>query len=72
MHRLAYGVIATEGERYIRDTARDITARTVFSDVFACIDEIERIVIVFFDSSRNSKNVGIEHDIFGGKTDHVS
>ena len=72
MHRLAYGVIAAEGERYIRDAARDITVRTVFSDVFACIDKIERIVIVLFDSSRNSKNVGIEYDVFGRKTDHFS
>ena len=71
VHRLAYRVISTEREGDIRDAARNVTVWTVFGDVFARMDKVERVVIVLFDTCRNSEDIWVENDVFWWEANDV-
>ena len=68
---LAYRVVAAETERHVRDSARDLGARQVLLDPASCLDEVDRVVVVFFDAGGDGENVRVEDDVFGRKADLV-
>src|SRR3546814_13259254 len=65
MDRLAHGVVAAERERHVGDAAGDVAVRETFLQFARGVDEIQRVVVVFFDASGDGEDVRIEDDVFG-------
>ena len=63
MHGLADIVVATEREGQVADPTADMSTRQVLLDPSRCTDEIDSIVIVFFDTRCYRKNIRIENNI---------
>ena len=61
----AHRVVAPEAERHVADAARDFGAGQVLLDPAGGFDEIDRVVVVFFDAGGDGKDVGIEDDVLG-------
>ena len=64
MHGFADRVVAAERERYVRHTAGNLGIGQARLDQLTGFDEINGIVVVFFDAGCDRKDVGIENDIF--------
>jgi len=67
VHRFAHGVVATKRKRNVAHSATHARAGKILFDPARCFDEIERVIAVFFKTSRDGQNVWIENDVAGGK-----
>lgn len=67
VHRLAYGIVATEGERKVRDTARNFGVGQMRLDPACRVDEGFGIAVVLRYARGDGQYVGVENDIFGRK-----
>ena len=65
VHRLAHGVVAAEGEREVRDAARNLGVRQVSLNPAHRLDEVQRIAVVLGDACRHGQDVGVEDDVLG-------
>ena len=65
VNRLAYGVVAAEREGDVGNAAGDFGAGEGLFDDARGLEEIDRVVIVLLDASRDGEDVGIENDVFG-------
>ena len=65
MHRLAHGVVAAEGEREVRDAARDLRVGQVLLDPARGVDECFGIAVVFGNARGDGQHVGVEDDLLG-------
>ncbi len=72
VHRAPHRLIAAEAERNVGDAARDVRVLEFALDAARRLDEIDGVVVVFFDSGRDREDVGIEDDVFGRETDFLS
>ena len=63
VHGFAYGIISTEGKRYVADPTTYLCARKVLFDPARCIKEVNRILAVLFHSCSYWENIGIKNDI---------
>ena len=63
MHRLAHGVVASEGERYVGETSASAATRAAFFDFLDGIDEVHSIVIMFLHTSGDCEDIKVEDDI---------
>ena len=63
MHRLADGVVPAEGEREVRDAARDEHARTALLEERDRVDERLRECCVLLDAGRDREHVRVEDDV---------
>ena len=71
MHRFADGVISTEGEGNVRDSAGDFGVREIFFDPTGRVDEVEGVVVVLFDAGGDGEDVGVEDDVFGREANFI-
>ncbi len=69
MDRLAHRIIATERETHIRDAAAGLRIRQILTDPAHGLDEIDGVVVVFFDTGGNREDIGIENDVFRREPD---
>ena len=69
--RLAHRVVAAEAEAHIADAAADLRARQVLLDPARRVDEVDRVVVVLFDTRGNREDVRIEDDVFRREADFV-
>ena len=60
---LAHHVVAAEREREVADAAADLHARAGCLDDRRRLDEILRVVVVFFEAGRDREDVRIENDV---------
>jgi hypothetical protein len=68
VHRLAHVVVAAEREGQVADAAGELGARARDLDAPRRVDECAGEVGVLFDARRDGQHVGVEDDVFGGKT----
>ena len=61
----AHGVVAAKTKRHIGHTARHFGAGQVLFDPTRGFNEIDGVVVVFFNARGNGKNVGVKNDVFG-------
>ena len=71
VHRLAHRLVAAEGEREVRDAARNVHQRHLFFDLARRLDESDAVAVVLFDAGRDSEDIGIEDDVFGREADFL-
>ncbi len=71
VHRFADAIVAAEAEADVADTAAGFRTGTFLLDATDGIDEIDGVVVVFFDAGRDGQNIRIEDDVFGRKTDFI-
>ena len=71
MHGLAHGLIAAEGERQIRHAARHMGMGQMGADLARGFDEIDAIIVMFFNAGGDSKNIRIEDNIFRREADLI-
>ncbi len=67
--RFANGIVASKRERHVADATRAVRVRQILFDPRAGLNEVDRVVVVLFDAGGDRKDVRIEDDVFGGKTD---
>ena len=65
VHRLAHGVVAAEGEREVRNAARDLGAGQVFVYPARGVDIGFGVAVVFGHARGDGQDVGVEDDLFG-------
>ena len=65
VHRLAHGVVAAEGEREVRDAARDLGVGQVLLDPARCVDEGLGVAVVLGNACGDGQDVGVEDDVLG-------
>ena len=68
MHRLAHDVVPAEGEREVRDPARDERARASLLQQRDRLDERLREGCVLLDPRGDGEDVGVEDDVLGRET----
>ena len=61
----AHGLVAAEAERHVRHTTRHLGARQVLLDPAGGLNEVDRVVVVFFNAGGNGEDIGVEDDVFG-------
>jgi hypothetical protein len=69
MHRFAHRIIAAERERNVADAAAHFRQRQVLLDPARRLDEIDRVVVVLFDTGADGENVRIENNLLRRKAD---
>src|SRR5215471_20969233 len=69
MHRLADDVVATEGEGDVADATADAGERQILFNPFGGADEVDRVVVVFFDAGGDGEDVWVEDNVLSGKAD---
>ena len=69
--RLANRIIAPEAEAHIRDPTRHLGARQVLLDPACGLDEVDRIVVVFFDAGGDGEDIGIKNNVFWGEVEFL-
>ena len=69
VHGFAHRLVAAEGERQVRDAARDVDERHLLLDLARRLDEGDAVAVVFLDAGRDREDVGIEDDVFRRKAD---
>ena len=69
MHRLTHRLVAAEGERQVRDAARDVHQRHLLLDAPRRLDVGEPVAVVLLDARRDREDVGIEDDVLGREAD---
>src|SRR5574343_1950200 len=67
--RLAYRVVAAEGEGDVRHAAGNVGVRQVLLDPAGRLDEIDSVVVVFRNAGGDGEDVRVEDDVFGWETD---
>ena len=67
--RFTCRVVAAERERDVGDAARNFRVRQVLFDPARGVDEVHRIVVVFFDTGGDGKDVRVEDDVFRREAD---
>ncbi len=65
MHCFSYTVIATETEADIAYTPAGFRIGAFLLDASHCVDEVDCIVVMFFNASSYRQNVWIENDVLG-------
>ncbi len=65
MDRLTYDIVAAKRERHIADTTANHRMRQRCLDLACRLDKIETVSCVFFDTSRDRKNIRVENDVGG-------
>src|SRR5207244_10882790 len=63
MDRFADDVVAAERERQIADAAADLHAGASRLDDAGRFDEVDRVLVVLFESGSDREDVGIEDDV---------
>ena len=63
VHRLADGVVPAEGERDVRDAARDLRVRQLGLDAPRRLEEGEGVVGVLLDAGPDGQDVRVEEDV---------
>ena len=63
VHRLAHGVVPAEGERDVRDAARDLRVRQLGLDAARRLEEGEGVVGVLLDARPDGQDVRVEEDV---------
>ena len=63
VNRLAHVIVAAERERQVAHPAADLHARTGRLDDPRRLDEVDRVVVVFFEAGRDGQNVRVENDV---------
>ena len=71
MHRFPHLIVATERERDIGNTTRNLRTRKVFLDPTRRVDEVQCVVVVLLDTRRNRQDIGIENDVVLIETDLI-
>ena len=69
VHRLTHRLVAAEGERQVRDAARDVHQRHLLLDAPRRLDVGEPVAVVLLDARRDREDVGIEDDVLGREAD---
>ena len=69
VHRLAHGIVAAERKRNVADAAADFAQRQVCLDPPRRFDEINGVIVVFFDPRGDRQNVRIENDVLRREPD---
>src|SRR5690606_17190031 len=64
VNRLAYRVVATEGEGHVGYAAGGQRIRQLIADIGAGLDEVHRVVVVFLDAGGDGEDVRVEDDVF--------
>ena len=65
VHRLADVIVATEGEREVRDATADVRPRQVLANPAGGPDEVEGIAVVLLHARCNGQDVGVEDNVMG-------
>ena len=63
VHGFAYGIISTEGKRYVADPTTYLRTRKILLDPARCIKEVNRILAVLFHTCSYWENIGIKNDV---------
>ena len=63
MHRLAHWLVAAERERQVGDAAGNMCMRQVLANPARGFDEIDAVVVVFFEAGGDGEDVRIEDDV---------
>ena len=63
VHGFAYGIISTEGKRYVADPTTYLRTRKILLDPARCIKEVNRILAVLFHPCSYWENIGIKNDV---------
>lgn len=71
VHCFAHGVVSSEREGDVRDTAGDLGEGEVFFDPAGGVDEVESVVVVLFDSGGDGEDVGVKNDVLGREADFI-
>jgi hypothetical protein len=69
MHRPPNGLVAAKREGEVREPARIMGVRAQNAQFLKCLDEIDAVIIMLFNSRRDRKNIGIENDVLRRKAD---
>ena len=67
MHGFAHGVVAAERKRNVADAAADFGQWQLCFDLPRRFNEINGVVVVFFNAGGNGQNIRIENDVLRGK-----
>ncbi len=65
-------IVAAEAETDVGDAAADLGVRQVLANPASGVDEIDCVIVVFFDTGRNRENVRIENDVFRREADLIN
>ena len=71
MHRLTNFIVPSERERDIAHAAADLRTREIFLYPLNCIDVVNCIVVVLFDTCCNSEDIRIKNDVMRVKADFI-
>ena len=71
MNRFTYWFITTEREGHVTHTTGDLGVRQILSDVLTAVDEVHSVVVVFFDTGSNGKDVRVEDDVLWQEADLI-
>ena len=69
VHRAAHGFIATEAERQVGKPARIMRMRAQDAQFLYRLDKVDAVIIMLLNPRCHRKDVGIENDVLGRKTD---
>ncbi len=72
VHRFANAIIATKAEADIADAAAGLCAGAFLLDATDRVDEIDCVVVVFFDPGCHGQDVRIKDDVLGRKVGFVN
>ena len=67
----AHRVVAAKAEGHVGNAATHLGTGQVLLDPARGVDEVHRVVVVFFDAGGNGKNVRVKDDVFRRKVDFV-
>ena len=63
MHRLAHGVVSPKRKGNVAYTAAHSDAGKILLNPAGRLDEIDRVITMFFQTGRNGQNVRIKDDV---------
>ena len=69
VHRFPDDVVAAVGERDIADAPGDFCAGAKLFDLPGGFDEVQGIIVVFFDTGCHGEDIGVKDDIFRWEAD---
>ena len=71
MDGLTESIITSKRERYIADAPRSSGVRQVFLNPRNGADEVNSIILVFFDTGTDCKNIWIKNNVVRIKSDFI-
>ncbi len=71
VHRLAHRLVSAEGERQVRDAARDMRVGQRSAYPPRRLDEGDAVAVVLVDAGRDRKDVGVEDDVLRREADFL-